>query len=167
MIRGRVNKGPAGLPGGFSDVRLEPLRQFSSLLDPGRHLRMCFWWIRRVTRVLEHIWGRFLGCVSSASGTRRRSPRPPPGAAPAIQNPVQVFSMIRNLLIRNLEARWEISWPGNADPQSRKLLNGAADNSLATGAFGALGGSRDYIGAGAPPPEPPPLLVLFFWALRN
>ena len=51
-----------------------------------------------------------------------------------------------------------------------KLLPGAADNSLASGAcgalgrsgaFGALGGSRDYIGGGALPPRTP--VFVFVW----
>jgi len=59
--------------------------------------------------------------------------------------------LIRTLLIRNLEARSGVSQPGNPDPQSRKPPPGAAEASLALGAFGALGSSWDYIGEALPP----------------
>lgn len=45
LIRARLLRA-AGCSGGFSDVRLKLLWQFSSLLDPGKLLtgRMCFYW---------------------------------------------------------------------------------------------------------------------------
>ena len=46
------------------EVRLELLRPILRLLDPASDLIMCFYWTRRVTRVLERICGRFQGRLS-------------------------------------------------------------------------------------------------------
>ena len=46
---------------------------------------------------------------------------------------LQVTSLIRNVLTRNIDARPEISYHGNPDAQSRKLLPGEADNGFASG----------------------------------
>ena len=72
----------------------------------------------------------------------------------------------RRGLARTIGADYR-SWPGNPEPQSRELLNGAADNGLASGAWGArgcsgaLGGSRDYIGGTLRPRTLRFLFVLF------
>ena len=47
-----------------SEVRLELLRPMLYLLGPTSHLRMCFYWTRRVARALESICGICLTCFS-------------------------------------------------------------------------------------------------------